>query len=182
MINRALLEMVVAENGPTTWAEVSRQAGVEGIVFLRNQFHPDALTFRIAHVACARLGEEPAAFLARFGRFFVRVADRLNYGDLFDLIGTTLPDFVRNLPNFHDRNALIFPELSAPSFRCSDVAERSLVLKHYSPYPEAASFLMGMLQGFAERFGMRVSVTHQERCTQESGFDRFLLQWEKIPS
>lgn len=107
MINRALLEMVVAENGPTTWAEVSRQAGVEGIVFLRNQFHPDALTFRIAHVACARLGEEPAAFLARFGRFFVRVADRLNYGDLFDLIGTTLPDFVRNLPNFHDRNALV---------------------------------------------------------------------------
>ncbi len=178
MVNKALLEMLVGERGPQFWDEVSRDAGVDRMVFLRNQFFPDALTSRLAKAACVRLNEPTPDFLRRFGRFFVREADRLNYGDLFNLIGTTMREFLLNLPSFHSRIALMFPEQAPPSFSCTKVTDTSLELHCSSCRTEALPFVIGTMEGYAERFAVRLKVLKQVPSAEKYGFDSFVLQWE----
>ena len=170
--------MLLAENGPLFWGKIAPDAGVEGVVFLRNQFFPDEMTFRVVRATCARLGETEAAFLRRFGRYFVREAERLNYAALFSLIGATMREFLLNLPNFHSRIALMFPEQAPPSFTCSGLTDRSVLLRCSFCLPEAMPFLLGMLEGLADRFAVRLKIDKQPAPTEKSGFNSFLLEWE----
>jgi hypothetical protein len=50
--------------------------------------------------------------------------DQEGYGDLMDMSGETLPEFLQNLDELHARVGVIFPKLQPPSFDCEQDRQR----------------------------------------------------------
>ena len=177
MVNKAVREMVVAQHGLDSWEAILLRAGVKEPVFLSSKHYPDAVTFQLVAAACEHLEEVPAEFLRRFGHFWVLETARKGYGSLMEAGGNTLHEFLFNLPNFHNRIALLFPDLVPPTFHIAEVKEQSLVLQYASEREGLAPFVVGLIEGLSTMFSEPVRITH--RATKASrGRDEFLIVWE----
>lgn len=177
MVNQALEEMVVSRWGEGTWARVKESAGIDEEVFIGTKGYPDEVTYRLVGAASEILSVPAAEILRSFGVHWVLQTASKGYRELMDAGGTTLGEFLQNLPSFHSRISLVFPHLSPPTFFCTDVAPTSLRLHYVSTRAGLAPFVVGLLEGLGERFHTAVSIRHVEERS-EARHDEFLVSWE----
>jgi hypothetical protein len=96
--------------------------------------------------------------------------------------GKSLPEFLGNLPNFHSRVAMIFPNLQPPKFRCTDVTERSLRLHYHTHRPGLAWFVVGLLKGLGKMYATPVTVRIAESRETGAEHDVFDVAWDPLPA
>jgi len=178
MVNKALRDMVVQNHGQTKWDEIRKKAGVENDLFISNEAYPDSLTYELVGAACDVMQIPGEELMHEFGVFWVIHTAREEYGELLDAGGSNLGGFLRNLPNFHSRVNLIFPNLEPPRFVCSDATPTNLRLHYYSDRPGLAPFVLGLVDGLGEMFNTRVEVRHEVSRGPESDHDVFYVSWE----
>lgn len=89
-------------------------------------------TCQLVEAASAVLDAPAEQVLIRFGEHRVRHTAQVNFGRLMLETGKTLPAFLRNLPNFHARVALIFPKLQPARFECTGITDCGLKQHSYS--------------------------------------------------
>lgn len=135
MVNKAIEDLVVTNFGSEQWEAIKSKAGVDVDVFLSNESYPDKMTYDLVGAASEVLGIAASGILIAFGEHWVLNTARQGYGSMLEANGRTLPEFLINLPSFHTRVAMIFPDLQPPRFNCTDVLENSLVLHYYSHRP-----------------------------------------------
>jgi hypothetical protein len=70
--------------------------------------------------------------------------------------GNDLKEFLINLPLFHNRVMLIYPKLTPPEFKVTDITENSINL-HY--------FQKRRPSGFCKRFNSRISKMYNTPVT-----------------
>jgi len=128
MVNKSLQSMVEDQHGPEVWQTIKSRAGVETDKFISNAGYPDDVTYKLVGTCCEVLNISASDFLEQFGRHWILVTARQQYGKLLQAGGRTFGEFVANLPNFHNRIFLMFPNLDPPKFSCSDAAENSIHL------------------------------------------------------
>jgi len=146
MVNKAVEDMVVRHHGEPMWERIKANAGVETDVFMSNENYADEITYRVV-AAASRILQTPAEqTLINFGEHWVLHTAQEGYGGLMSAAGKTLPEFMRNLPNFHSRMTMFFPKLQPPHFECTDLAERSLKLHYHSHRQGLAPFVVGLMQ------------------------------------
>jgi hypothetical protein len=92
--------------------------------------------------------------------------------------GKSLPEFLRNLPNFHTRIMMMFPDLKPPEFECEEVGTHELRLHYRSSRKGLAPFVGGLLQGLGEMFETPIVVTHELSVESGADHDVFLINWE----
>ena len=119
--------------------------------------------------------------LTGFGEHWVLHTAQDGYGGLMAAAGKTLPEFMRNLPNFHSRMTMIFPKLQPPHFECSDITDRSLNLHYYSHRKGLAPFVVGLMQGLGKRFKTPVMVRQAAVKDQGADHDIFEVNWVPAP-
>lgn len=178
LVNKAVQEMVTQHYGESMWEKVREKAGVEDEIFLSSEAYPDEVTYRLVGAASALVGEPADRILFAFGEHWVLHTARHGYGSLMDAAGKSLPEFIRNLPNFHTRIAMIFPKLSPPRFEVTDETAGSLRLHYYTHRPGLTEFVRGLLSGLGRKFGTRVRTTSIESKVSGADHDVFLVEWE----
>lgn len=177
MVNKAIEEMICRMHDETTWERVKARAQVDVDVFISNETYPDEVTHRLVGAASELTGRPAAEILEAFGEHWVLKTATEGYGSLMEAGGKNLPDFLANLPNFHSRVAMIFPQLLPPNFNVSDVTERSLKLHYRTHRSGLASFVVGLLRGLGRRFGTAVRVRLEQSRENGAKHDVFLVEW-----
>jgi hypothetical protein len=173
LVNKGFEQMIRTLAGDDGWSEVKARAGVEADVFVTHRAYPDASTVSLVVAAAAFLETTPDDVLERFGVHWV-LHTAGSYSAILDATGSTVPEFLVNLPNLHTRVALSFPHLAPPIFGCTDVGPSSLVLHYESRRPGLVPFVVGLLKGLGIR--MKTAVAVELLSPGERG-ERFLVRW-----
>jgi hypothetical protein len=182
MVNKAVEDMVVRHHGEAVWEQIKAKAGVDVDVFMSNESYSDDITYNLVGAASEVLKVPADQILMGFGEHWVLQTAQEGYGGLMSAAGRTLPEFLRNLPDFHSRVQMIFPKLQPPRFECTDVTDRSLKLHYISHRPGLAPFVVGLMHGLGKMFKTPVTVRQTETKAQGAIHDVFEVTWTPSPA
>lgn len=178
MVNKAVEELVRQQFGDDAWDTIKARAGVDVDVFISNEGYPDQVTYDLVAAASDVLRLPAEQILHAFGEFWVLHTAQRGYGELMKANGRNVPDFLVNLPNFHSRVALMFPNLAPPRFEYSDRGADRITVHYYSHRPGLAPFVVGLLSGVGKMFDTVVAVTQLAHKDQGADHDTFLVTWD----
>lgn len=179
LVNKAIEEMVVANFGQEVWDRIKIKAGVDVDFFMSNQGYPDELTYKLVTSASSILGISTEDILKQFGEHWITHTALKGYGGLLKASGKNLVQFMKNLPNFHSRIGLLFPDLKPPRFECVDVTETGMILHYYSHRPGLQPFVIGLMQGLGKMFNTPVNTEQIEFKDRGADHDVFKISWSK---
>ena len=179
MVNKAVEDMVCRNYGAPTWKRIKEQAGVDTEVFLSNEPYADEVTYRLVAAASEILRTPAADILEAFGEHWVLHTAQEGYGPLMRAAGRSLPEFLLNLPNFHSRVAMIFPQLQPPRFKCTDITACSLKLHYFTHRRGLEPFVVGLVRGLGKMFEMAVTVDLVAARSLGADHDIFAIAWEQ---
>ncbi|WP_224249653.1 heme NO-binding domain-containing protein [Hyalangium gracile] len=179
LVNRAIEEMVCGSQGEETWERIKCEAGVDTDVFIGNQGYDDAITYRLVGAASQVLGLPPERILEAFGEHWVLKTARDGYGELLTAGGSSLSEFLQNLPSLHARINLMFPHLTPPSFSCTNVTAESMDFHYRSKRQGLAPFMVGLLRGLGKLFDTEVYIEHIEARSAGADHDVYHLRWRR---
>lgn len=174
LVNKAIEQMVCAHFDTATWEAIKRRAEVDVSVFLSMHAYPDDVTYRLVDAASKTLERSHAEVLRAFGRYWTLYTAAEGYGELLNLTGATLAEFLQNLPNLHARIALLYPELHPPTFQCVAAGESTLLLHYFSERDGLEPMVLGLLEGLAERFATPIDIT--ALASRAQGHDHAIFQ------
>ncbi|QKJ67709.1 heme NO-binding domain-containing protein [Deefgea piscis] len=178
IVNKALQEMVCADYGGETWQQILLKADISDEFFLSSEAYPDSTTYSLVGAASAITGLPAEQLLQQFGRYWVLETGQRSYGHLLKAGGENLQDFLINLPNFHARIFLIYPNLQPPEFLCEPNGLQGVRLKYFSHRAGLAPFVVGLLFGLGELFETAVTVNQSKSRATANDFDEFLVAWQ----
>ncbi len=182
MVNKAVQELVVSNFGEDKWLAIKEKAGVEDDIFLSNESYPDKTTYDLVAAASEVLSVPASDVLVLFGEHWVLNTARKGYGSMLEANGKSLPEFLINLPSFHTRVAMIFPNLQPPRFNCTDITDNSLLLHYHSHRPGLTDFVVGLLKGLGKMYDTPADIQITERKADGADHDVFLVSWTSPPS
>jgi hypothetical protein len=177
LVNQALEDLVRSNHGDAVWASIRDRAQLNVESFLSMSEYPDAVTYGLVRAASEVLGQPPEAILEAFGEYWVLYTSKKGYGEMLEMAGSSLPEFLMNLDQLHTRLGVIMPHLQPPSFVCSDITDHSLTLAYHSNRTGLAPMVIGLVRGLGKRF--QTEVTIEKTAGREDGLDhdRFLVRW-----
>ena len=88
-----------------------------------------------------------------FGEQFLLSCQESGYAKTLQLLGRTLQDFLTNLDALHDHLSIIYPQMDAPSFRCTaGLKKTEFLLHYYSDRPSLEQIVMGIVKSVAREY------------------------------
>jgi hypothetical protein len=115
--------------------------------------------------------------LIAFGEWWILKTGKEKYGSLMTAGGPDLKAFLINLPDFHTRVMLMYPKLTPPEFKISDVEKDSLHVHYYSKRAGLQEFVRGLLQGLSKLYDTQTEIELIQ--SRDNGYDHevFKLKW-----
>lgn len=177
IVNKAIQEMITEQFGENSWEVVKAHSGVEEDLFLSNEPYPDDITYKLAGSASQILGLSLSQVLHALGEYWILNTAKLKYGGLMEAGGNTLKEFLSHLPMFHNRIMLIYPKLTPPEFKVSDIMERSIHVHYHSQRQGLQEFVRGLLFGLAKMFDTQVTVDLIQSRENGASHEIFKVSW-----
>ncbi|QLE57399.1 heme NO-binding domain-containing protein [Nostoc sp. TCL26-01] len=178
LVNKAIQDMVCSRFGEDIWREIKQKAEVDVDVFISMEGYPDDLTHKLVKAASVVLGLSPTEVMQAFGEFWVQYTSEEGYGEMMDMSGDTLPEFLENLDNLHARVGISFPKLEPPSFECSDIEENHLNLHYRSSREGLSPMIVGLVKGLGTKFDTEVDITQTQYRDDGAEHDEFLVKYK----
>ncbi|MBD2249648.1 MULTISPECIES: heme NO-binding domain-containing protein [Nostoc] len=175
LVNKAIQDMVCSGYSEQIWKQIKHKAEVNVDVFLSMESYPDDITHRLVKAASVILSLSSAEIMQAFGEFWVQYTAQEGYGEMMDMSGDTLPEFLENLDNLHARVGVSFPKLQPPSFECTDMEENSLNLHYRSSREGLSPMILGLVKGLGARFDTKVEITQTQTRDEDAECDEFLV-------
>ncbi len=177
IVNKAIEDLVTENFGFPAWESVKKQSGIELDFFVSNESYDDSVTYKLAMAASEVLKMPLEQVLIAFGEFWVLKTGKEKYGSLMEAGGNNLREFLTNLPNFHTRVSLIYPNLSPPEFKVTDSTEKSLHLHYFSHRPGLQEFVRGLLQGLGKMYNESIFIELIASRDNGSDHEVFRVSW-----
>lgn len=178
IVNKAIEDLVKERFGEEKWTLIKERSQVEVDFFVSNEPYEDEITFRLA-TAVAEVMQLPlSAVLETFGEYWVLKTGKEKYGALLEAGGNNLKEFLLNLPAFHNRILLMYPQLRPPEFRISNLEDQSLHLHYYSQRSGLTDFVRGLIQGLGKMYQTEVTTELLEQKADGSDHDVFKVRWK----
>jgi hypothetical protein len=76
--------------------------------------------------------------------------------------GNNFIEFMDQLPNFHSRVMLLYPEIIPPEFLKEKIDEKSFLLHYYSKRIGLGSFMTGLIEGLAQMYDTECEIEQVE--------------------
>lgn len=177
IVNKAIQDLVIANFGEQKWEAVLNRSGIEEDFFISSEAYDDDITFKLAGAVSEEMNMPVNDVLVAFGEWWVVKTTKEKYGGLMESGGSSLKEFIQNLPLFHNRVMLIYPKLTPPEFKVSNCTENSLYLHYFSKRVGLQEFVRGLIQGLGKMFDTPTTIELIE--TRESGNDHevFKVSW-----
>lgn len=179
MVNKAIEAMVRSSYGDATWQTIKQQAQVNEALFVTMHQYPDDLTYRLVGAASEVLALPADEILREFGRFWTGYTAREGYRELLYLAGDHFVACLQNLDNLHARVGLSYPQLTPPSFFCTDITERSVCLHYLSERRGLAPMVAGLLYGLADLFSTSITIQQIASREMDADHDIFAITFEQ---
>ena len=177
IVNKAIEELVTEKFGLDAWEAVKEKSGVDVDFFLSNEPYDDALTYKLAGGASEVLGITVGQVLNAFGEWWILKTGKEKYGGLMEAGGNNLKEFLVNLPLFHNRIMLIYPKLTPPEFKVSDVTDNSILVHYHSKREGLQEFVRGLLCGLAKMYQTDVVIELVQSRDEGSSHEIFKVSW-----
>lgn len=177
IVNKAIQDLVIKEFGTTAWEKVKVRSGIDVDFFISNQPYDDSITYSLAQAVSEETGLTLSQVLIAFGEFWVLHTGKEKYGSLMEAGGASLREFLINLPNFHSRIMLIYPNLKPPEFRVSNVSENSVRIHYFSERLGLQDFVRGLLQGLGKLYDLPVEIELLQSRNDGSDHEIFKISW-----
>lgn len=177
IVNKAIQGLVTENFGEEAWVKVKEKAGVTVDSFLSNEPYPDEVTYKLAGAASEVLNMTVENVLIAFGEYWILKTGLQHYGALMHSGGPDLKEFLVNLPNFHSRVMLMYPNITPPEFKITDIKDNSLQVHYYSQREGLKHFVFGLILGLGKMYKVETKVVITE--SREEGFDHdvFFVEW-----
>lgn len=177
IVNQAIEDLVKANFGEERWEKIVERSGLEIDFFISNEPYDDSVTFRLAGAICEEMNMTMDQVLQAFGEWWVLKTGKEKYGGLMEAGGSTLKEFLLNLPMFHNRIMLIYPKLTPPEFRISNQEENSVHVHYYSKREGLQEMVRGLLSGLAKMYNTPARIELLQ--SRQSGHDHeiFKVSW-----
>lgn len=177
IINKAIEDLVKANFGNDKWDAVKKRSGVDVDYFLSNEPYDDDITYKIAGAVSEEMNISVGKVLEAFGEWWILKTGKEKYGGLMQAGGNNLREFLINLPLFHNRIMLIYPKLTPPEFKISDVEDRSLQVHYFSKRVGLQEFVRGLLQGLGKMYETPVEIELMESRDNGKDHEIFKVSW-----
>ena len=177
IVNKAIQDLVTANFGQEKWENILERSGIEEDFFISSEAYDDDITFKLAKAVSEEMKMSLNDVLVAFGEWWVVKTTKEKYGGLMESGGSSLKEFLENLPLFHNRVMLIYPKLTPPEFKVSDISERSLNLHYFSKREGLQEFVRGLIQGLGIMFNTETKIELLQ--TRDLGDDHeiFKVSW-----
>ena len=177
IINKAIQELVTDNYGEEKWQKILALSAIEEDFFISNEPYDDDITFKLAQAVSLEMNINIKDVLIAFGEWWVVKTTKDKYGTLMESGGATLKEFLINLPNFHNRVMLIYPKLTPPEFKVSNLSDSSLHLHYISSREGLQEFVRGLIQGLGILFNTPVTIDLIESRDTGSSNEIFKISW-----
>jgi hypothetical protein len=177
IVNKAIEELVIANFGQDKWEVVKQHSGIDIDYFISSEPYNDDITFKLAQAVSQEMGMTLSAVFIAFGEWWVVKTTKEKYGGLMESGGNDLKEFLVNLPVFHNRIMLIYPKLTPPEFRVSDITENSLNLHYFSKREGLQDFVRGLIQGLGIMYETVVTINLIQTRDEGSTHEIFNISW-----
>lgn len=175
IINQSIQELILKEFGEETWLRILKKSGVDVAEFHNHEVYDDAYTYKLAGAISDVLDTKLETVLKMFGEFWIVEISQKKYPNLMATGGKSLKDFMLNLPTFHNRVYLTYPDLIAPEFKVYEDGD-SILVEYHSSREGLAPMMEGMLIGIVKSFGDLDKKVIQEYSKSADGPDHDLFR------
>lgn len=143
--------------GTEKWEAIVAESGVNVDFTVTEQPFNDNISYILAKAVSAITHTPLQVVLYNFGLQVIR-STNAKFKPIISERGETLRDYLLNLPDFHNRISLIYPELMAPEFRLSDVQPGSMMIHYRKRIEGMTEYIRGYINGLAEVYNETVSI------------------------
>jgi len=177
IVNKAIEDLVIANFGEEKWEEIKVRYGIDIDFFISSEPYDDDVTFKLAIAVSEEMNMTVGDVLIAFGEWWVIKTTSEKYTGLMQAGGNNLKEFLLNLPNFHNRVMLIYPKLTPPEFKVSDVTENSIQLHYFSKREGLQEFVRGLIQGLGKMYETPVTIELIQTRNDGSTHEIFKISW-----
>ncbi len=177
IVNKAIEDLVINQFGTPVWKAVTKRSGVDVDFFISNEPYDDEITFQLATALATEVNMSVEQVLEAFGEWWVLKTSREKYGGMMEAGGNNLREFLVNLPLFHNRVMLIYPKLTPPEFKVTDIAPNSICVHYFSKRTGLQEFVRGLLSGLAKMYKTNATIELLQSRNDGSTHEIFKVSW-----
>jgi hypothetical protein len=178
LVNKAIQDLVCENFGEDKWEEIKKLSGFTDDFFIGLQSYPDDLTYTLVKNASKVLGADAAVVMETFGEYWILYTANEGYGDMLNLAGDNLVDFLNNLNMLHQHVNNIMPNLVAPQFSTRNQNQNSIELEYRSQRQGLTPMVVGLLRGLGKRFNKEnYKVSHIASKDETNDCEVFRVEW-----
>jgi len=175
--DKAIQDLITTNYGSETWQSIKMRCDVDIDYFISTEPYDDDITYKLAGAAAEELNITVSQVLFSFGEWWILKTSKEKYGSLIEAGGNHFREFMINLPSFHNRVMLIYPKLTPPEFRISDIELRSLKLHYYSSRKGLTDFVHGLISGLGKLYETTISIELLDSKYEGKTHDTFQIRW-----
>ena len=177
IVNKAIQDLVTENFGADKWELIKEKSGVDIDYFLSNEPYDDDITFQLAGATSEIIGITVGQVLNAFGEWWILKTGKEKYGGLMEAGGNNLKEFLVNLPQFHNRIMLMYPKLTPPEFKVSDIENNSIHVHYFSKREGLQEFVRGLLSGLGKMYGVETSIDLMQTRDEGNSHEIFKVSW-----
>lgn len=177
LVNRAIEQLVVSLKGDAAWQRICRAAGWDDESFIALQSYDDQVTYRLVGAVSQELGIPPDQVLRAFGEYWILYTADQGYGELMNVCGSNLREFLHGMNHMHARIETSMPQMRTPHFEIEDTGEQSLRLHYHSEREGLSPMVEGLIIGLGKRFGQVVQISLASPRGPGRSHDVFEVSW-----
>jgi hypothetical protein len=177
IVNNAIKDLVINNFGTEKWEAIQERSGIEETYFISNEGYDDSITFKLAIAVSEEMNIPLNEVLIAFGEWWVIKTTKEKYSSLMQSGGNNLKEFLINLPVFHNRVMLIYPKLTPPEFKVTDVTDKSLHLHYFSKREGLQEFVRGLIQGLGKVYETPTAIELLKTRDEGDSHEIFKISW-----
>jgi len=177
IVNKAIEDLVISNFGEEKWEAVKEHSGIDIDFFISNEPYDDDITYKLAGAVSAEMNMPVSSVLQVFGEWWILKTGKEKYGGLMEAGGQSLREFLINLPAFHSRVMLIYPKLTPPEFKTSNIEAQSIHVHYFSKREGLQEFVRGLLSGLGKMYNTPVVIELIQSRDQGDNHEVFNVSW-----
>lgn len=177
IVNKAIQDLITTNFGNEKWELIKEKSKVDVDFFLSNEPYDDDITFKLALAASEILHISVSEVLNAFGEWWILKTGKEKYGGLMEAGGNNLKEFLINLPLFHNRIMLMYPKLTPPEFKVSNLKDNSINIHYLSKREGLQEFVRGLLVGLSKMYAVESNIELLQSRDDGNSHEIFMVSW-----
>lgn len=157
IVNIAMEDFVLDHYSTEQWTAIKHGLGGNIDFSFTEQPYNDDVTYAVATAVAEETGMQLDDVLFGFGKYIIKTV-REKFSSIMSSRGDNLREYLLNIPGFHNRIMLIYPNFNPPEFRVSRIEDNSVYVHYMSRRAGMNSYIRGYLSAIVDNFNETATI------------------------